>query len=200
MAETKRWLRRIAVIGGALGLSSVLSSLARPSRPKDKGFAVSMPTSIEEAGAPVTAIFYEDWGRVPRAIGPQVIVAVYSDGLIIWSGDSLRGGPPYRAGKAAPLQVQKMLDDLDRTGHFTDPVRKEWRLGPDTLFTEIAIAAKTRRLNMASWHEVAEARPGLIATASGINHSAGATEHRSWQLNPKATVTSARFGITCGLR
>src|SRR5438552_222597 len=103
MSETTRrsWLR-LAVAGGAFWMGSRLSCFGHAKlRAKDKGFIVFMPAQIGEADSPVTAVYYEDWGLHPRVIGPQVIVAVYSDGRIIWSSDHLKGGPPYRTGRLA---------------------------------------------------------------------------------------------------
>lgn len=132
----------------------------------NQAISVSMPVLTDEASIPVAAIYTEHspW----EYQGPQISVAVWNDGRIIWSGDLLKGGPPYRVGTVAPQQVEAFLDRLDARGVFRDQTLNQANFGPDAPVTTIAIADGARQLNMMSWHELFEEDPDLVVTSSGV--------------------------------
>jgi hypothetical protein len=51
-----------------------------------------------ETVPPIVAVYYSDWGLYPRVIGPQVVLAIWSDGRMIGSKNAIEEGPPYRSG------------------------------------------------------------------------------------------------------
>jgi hypothetical protein len=164
-------------VAGALAAVAIISvhramsggtKTVDPTRPPAAP-SVRMPVVSGEATCPLVAVYYEeDWGLRFRRLGPQVIVAVWEDGRIIWSGDQWKGGAPYRVGCVAPERVQKLLIDLDNRDLFKDPIRYTRRFPIDCPYTSITIAAGSKRLGMSSNHENIER-----AVRNRPNHSMG---------------------------
>src|SRR5690242_6379759 len=94
----------------------------RPSKARhmnrNRGFTVYMPAEGGQAMPPLVAVYFSDWGWVSRVHGPQVLLAIWRDGRIVWSLDPIKGGPPYRTGRLAPQKLEALLGDLDQRGLF----------------------------------------------------------------------------------
>jgi len=156
---------------GATSLLTLVLGLGWTPAPRHAGkpsLTVLMPAVVDEHVLPLVAIYYEDWGRGSRVFGPQIILAIWRNGRVVWSRDALKGGPPYRTGRVARGRLRKLLEGLDASGIFKDPTLNDANFGPDSQFITIAIADGRRRLNMASWHEVYEANSDLVATSAGL--------------------------------
>src|SRR5262249_23558051 len=67
----------------------------------------------------VLAVYREDWGLASSG-EPAIILVAWPDGHIIWSGDRLKGGAPYRAGHADPKRVTALLARFHKDGLFAD--------------------------------------------------------------------------------
>jgi hypothetical protein len=154
-----------------LGLLALLfgskASVAGP-QISSKGFTVYMPAVVREPTHPLVAVYYNDWRLIPRVIGPQVIVAIWRDGRVVWSLAPIKGGRPYRTGRITPGKLRELLAELEKKGTFKDPNRRASYLGPDSEFITIAIADGMKRLNISSWHEVYEVNPGTLAIAQAL--------------------------------
>src|SRR5262245_57227957 len=73
---------------------------------------------ITEADS-VLAVYREDWG-LSSSGDPAIIFAAWIDGHVVWSNDRLKGGAPYRTGRADPRAVTALLARLDKDGLFAD--------------------------------------------------------------------------------
>ena len=125
-----------------------------------------------ETNPPTVVIYDTETGRSAFAstniVAPQIAVALWNDGTIVWSVSANKSGPPFKQGKFAREKLAALLDNLERAGAFGDKTLGRPRFGPDSSFTTIAINAGQRRLTMRSWHEGFEQRTNLVATANGI--------------------------------
>ena len=65
----------------------------------------------EEMGMPLPGERQEFW---------QLVVGVWSDGTVAWSADDDGAGQPYRVAKVGPQRVEKLIQDLDEIGFFSD--------------------------------------------------------------------------------
>jgi hypothetical protein len=129
--------------------------------------------AAEQAAQPITdadkvlALYTEDHGL--RSAGkPQLILAVWGDGRVLWSEDRLRGGAPYRVGQIAPRRLTSLLSRLERDGFFADPKLSRSHFGPDAQFTTILVKSGKKQLKMQSWHELFEAGGKVVATKAGL--------------------------------
>ena len=116
----------------------------------------------------VLAVYREDWGRASRG-GPAMFLAAWPDGHIVWSGDRLEGGPPYRAGRVDPMKLTALLARLEKDGLFADEKLGQAHFGPDSQFTTVFIKSGKKQLKMQSWHELFEASGELVVDQSGVS-------------------------------
>jgi hypothetical protein len=138
------------------------------------GIIVSEPSAQEPKPAmrPITdaesilAVYREDWGRGSRG-EPAIIFATWPDGSVIWSGDRLMGGPPYRAGHIGPKRVAALLSRLEKDGFFADAKLNDANFGPDSRFTTLFIKSGKKQVKMCSWHELMEDSDKLVADDGG---------------------------------
>jgi hypothetical protein len=87
---------------------------------------ISMPKEVDRPGmVPVAAVFYihgviNRSGSDQPSIDPDddLIIVVWPDGRIVWSGDRIRGGPPYSVGQIKKEAVDELLRKLSRSGAF----------------------------------------------------------------------------------
>jgi len=133
---------------------------------------IDLPVSERAWGNPVAAVYTHGWwfkgseiGN-PDAIRPRVIVALWADGHIVWSEDSIEGGPPYQEATVELASVEELLKDLEGRGVFADPGPKRY-FPPDSHWTAIVVLHDSKCLNMQSWHEGLERRTGRVVTDRG---------------------------------
>jgi hypothetical protein len=140
-----------------------------------------------ETNAPSLVIYTSGGYPPPGAtnFGPQIIVVLWSDGKIVWSGNEITGGPPLRQGSFPKEKLAALMDTVERKGAFTNQaLRRAW-LGPDSRFTTIAADDGRRKLRLLSWHELFEQRTNLVATAHGIEGLGGRNRDTVLQDQPE---------------
>jgi hypothetical protein len=116
----------------------------------------------------VLAVYREDWGLASRG-EPAIVFAAWPDGLIVWSGDRLMGGPPYRAGHLDPKRVTALLARFDKDGLFANERLNDANFGPDSQFTTLFIKFGKKQVKMCSWHELMEESAELVADHHGAS-------------------------------
>jgi hypothetical protein len=97
-----------------------------------------------------------------------VIVAVWPDGVIVWSGDQEKGGPPYRTGAVDAAKLRDFLARLEKDGVFKKDADFLVHLGPDSDFHSILLRSGKKSVALRSWHELFEANPKLVVTSHGV--------------------------------
>src|SRR5262249_28647215 len=123
------------------------------------GLCAATLSADEPATRPITAaesvlaVYYQDHGLRSPAKDPGLILAAWPDGRVIWSGDRLRGGAPYRAGQVEPKKVAALLARFENDGLFADEKLNQARFGPDSEFITVLVKAGKRQVKMESWHE-----------------------------------------------
>ena len=122
--------------------------------------------SITEAER-VIAIFTNDWG-LGASKGPQLIVSVWGDGLIVWSEDQTNGGAPFSTAKITPEDVSAAIKRITDIGAFDVPHLKQAHFGPDSKFTTILVRTDGNELKMDSWHELSESNGKAVAASYGV--------------------------------
>jgi hypothetical protein len=147
-------------------------------------FAVAIVVFAEEAKVstrPITdadavlAVYHEDW-CLNSAGEPAIILVAWPDGHIVWSGDRVKGGAPYRVGQIDPEKVALLLKRFDRDGLFADEKLSRANFGPDSAFTTLYVKSGKNKVEMNSWHELAEESGSGVADHHGISSLQG--QHR----------------------
>lgn len=101
----------------------------------------------------VFAVYTEDWGLTSSS-SPQLIMALWDDGRMIWSIDQVHGGAPYREGHVQPGALARLLAGLEHGGQFDDEkLSRSWAAW-DSRFTTILGRVRGRVLQMRSGHEL----------------------------------------------
>jgi len=129
-----------------------------------------MPYWPDKALRPAVAI-YRQPGHSDHRRGihrPQVILAIWSDGTVIWSHDWLKGGPPYYVGQIQEGRLKEAISLLQQRGIFTVDYPCETHITIDASYIIIAILAEGHRLEFASSHELFEDDPRLVCTDYGV--------------------------------
>jgi len=63
----------------------------------------------EESNQPVVTLYV--FPVIPQPLVPNMIVAFWPDGKVIWSEDPIEGGPPYSEGRVDPQALETLLED-----------------------------------------------------------------------------------------
>ena len=101
----------------------------------------------------VFAVFSEDGGLMASE-APLLILALWSDGTMVWSADQSRGGPPYRTGNVGPAAFSELAKYVLRNDALGDSrLRRSWAPW-DAPFTTILIRSGGRELRMRSDHDL----------------------------------------------
>jgi hypothetical protein len=169
MTARARWLAVSALLLG----STVSELSADESKP-----AMRLITDAES----VLAVYREDW-RLGASSGPSLILATWPDGFVVWSGDRLKGGPPYRAGHIDPRRVTALLTRFDKDGLFADERLNDSYFGPDSQFTTVFVKSGKKRVEMCAWHELGEDSGFWVADQGGL---AALDGHRRLEILGKA--------------
>jgi len=139
----------------------------------------AFPVIKGEEEPPVIAMFTSGWSHMANAIRtgdpayghPRIIVAVWKDGRIIWSKDTVLGGvphEPYSEAKIDPDRIKAALSALASMGAFQEDARNRLFCVPDSVYTAIAIRNGNQWLNWVSGHEIVSQNPRIVATRWGI--------------------------------
>lgn len=130
----------------------------------DEPKLVTRPITEAES---VLAVYGEDWGLASKG-DTSLIFAVWPDGHIVWSGDRINGGAPYRAGEVDPKKITGLLARFDKDGLFANKKLKEPKFGADSKFITLSIRSGKKQLEMSSWHEWSEESGEAVADHTGI--------------------------------
>ncbi|MFB3894692.1 MAG: hypothetical protein ACE14V_00155 [bacterium] len=152
------WILIIAILGGTVVFGSE-----------------QIPTINGDTVRPVIAVWREDLGLQTQNRGPFLITAIWQDGKIIWSKDSIQGGPPYYQGQIDTKVLDKALRDLEPNKTFNAPYIRKNNFGPDSFYTGMYLSYRTHTFLSRSWHELAEQNPNLVAASYGLTALHGKT-------------------------
>ncbi len=103
----------------------------------------------------------------------KLVVAVWTDGTIVWSENRIVGGAPHLLGKIEPTSCSKLLERLDRDGYFDNETLSHAQFGPDSEFTSVLIKNKNQKLDMRSWHELYESSGKIVCTSGSAEALVG---------------------------
>lgn len=157
-----------AVDGGAAAANSrpVPASSTAETVGESPQAVVDMLVPVGETELPVANVWIQSHSRDARREG--LVIAVWRNGRVLWSADSLAGGPPFYEGRIPASKVDAILVAARRQGYFRDLALCRGHFGPDARYTTISITDGEGRLQMDSWHELYEANSDLVATAHGL--------------------------------
>ncbi len=147
----------------------LLLGLYLPKSSADEPKLATRPISDAES---VLAVYREDWGRASSG-EPAMIFTAWPDGFIVWSGDRLLGGPPYRAGHSDPRKVTALLTRFEQDGLFADKRLNDAQVGPDSQFTTVFIKSGKKQVEMSSWHELYEEPGKSVVDHNGVSGLGG---------------------------
>ncbi len=154
MPARARWLALYALL---LGLNTSELSADEPK-------PAMRPISDAES---VLAVYREDWGLASSG-EPTIIFVAWPDGTIVWSGDRLKGGAPYRTGHVNPKRVAALLARFEKIGLFDDKRLNYVNCGPDSQFTTVFIKSGKKQMTMCSWHELYEEFDEMVSDHNGV--------------------------------
>lgn len=146
-------------------VSALLIGWCTSSSPADEPKPAVRP--ISEADS-ILAVYRRN-GGLGSTEGPAVILAAWPDGRLVWSGDRLKGGPPYRSGRIETEKVAALLARFEKDGLFADKKLNDAQFGPDSQFITVFIKSGKHQVKMESWHELAEESDKLVADHHGIS-------------------------------
>ena len=106
---------------------------------------------------PVIAIWFEG----SRVIEAKLIVAVWDNGTMLWSTNTIYGGTPYFYGKTS-VNVSTVLDSFQGNGYLSGEHPKS-NFGPSSSFIRMFVSSGTNTLFTGSWHEGFEQNLNLVA-------------------------------------
>ncbi len=137
--------------------------------------AGSIPAGTNSSASPAILI-YTTVGYPPppppgetNIPGPNLVVALWADGRIIWSEKRVAGGPPYVQGQFDRKKLDALLGSLNDQGFWTNAALQRPWFGPDSKTTRIVINDGHYQLVvMESWHELYEQHSNTVATARGL--------------------------------
>lgn len=134
---------------------------------------IKMPALAGQADIPVVAIYRVTAsmraGISPEEREPQIVLAAWADGRVVWSGDEIRGGRPYYQGSIAPRRLNAFFEDLTRKDVSGERLQRHSYFGPDSDYLAISVCEGLYTLHLQSWHELFETRPNLVATSRAIS-------------------------------
>ena len=102
--------------------------------------------------------------------GPDdpILMAVWSDGMIIWAKDQVKGGPPFLTAQVDAAKVNEFLTRLEMKQVFEKDEYFFVHFGPSSDYHSLRIRSGKKQVELLSWHELFETNRNLIATSHGI--------------------------------
>jgi hypothetical protein len=100
----------------------------------------------------------------------RIGVAVWDDGRVVWSGDLLDGGAPYRQAFVSADAVRTTREELMRA--LGAMPRRDYVV-PDAASAQFTVRLDEHYLEASSSHELFESNPGLVAVDGGIESLEG---------------------------
>lgn len=138
-----------------------------------------------DLGTPTVAVITEGGNLGAEDSKPKIVVGIWPDGRIIWSRDSIRGGPPYLSATIPNVRLAELLGSIEAQHLFGDRYLSQGQFGPDSAFTTIWVQADGRRLKMRSWHELYETNPKVVALSNGLTALGGRTREDALRADKK---------------
>lgn len=133
---------------------------------------VEAPTLTSDRTVPAVAIYRvpsgHRLGRTPEELEPQVIIAVWPDGRVVWSRQWQQGGRPYLAGRTSPVKLRAFFASLQRQNVSEETLSRHSWFGPDSDYLAIVVCEGRYCLRLESWHELFETYENVVATAAGV--------------------------------
>ena len=81
----------------------------------------------------------------------------------------MNGGPPLHTAKIDPALVARTIADIEAETSGSSGWLDETWTGPDARHTSLVVRSGDREIvRLASWHELFEADPRLVVTATGV--------------------------------
>lgn len=115
----------------------------------------------------VMAVYWNSFGLASVEEAPALILAIWPDGYVVWSEDTVFGGKPYRSGHLDAKRVAALHDRFRRDGLLADESLNRPHFGPDSSYQAVVIKSAGKKVEMNSWHELAE-EGKAVATARGL--------------------------------
>lgn len=113
-------------------------------------------------------IYNEDWqlwpdseeiGKATRLKGvdkPNLILAAWDDGRVVWSQDEIAGGPPYYKATIAPENFSKFIEMANKMKVLWDGSIPLARLNPHKYCTAMKIVTRNRQVTIRDDMELSE--------------------------------------------
>lgn len=117
----------------------------------------------------------------PARAGPDLEVAVWPDGRIIWAARGASEDRHLLEARIGPKLVTALIEELRSRRVFLDAVFSEVHYGPDSDYTLIQIVAGAERVELRSWHERFESNPNLVVTEHGVGALQGESREAAMQ-------------------
>ena len=139
----------------------------------------------------VLCIYHDPgWRLPPDDVDEHTIVALWRDGRVIWSGDSMEGGPPFRTAHVSRARVAQFVGSASACAHIDDVTGIHF--GPDSAYHAVYFAVPGRTVYAESWHELFERNEKVVVTSHGVSglggrtraevHAADVPEYQSFRL------------------
>jgi hypothetical protein len=101
--------------------------------------------------------------------GSRLVLGVWADGYVVWSEDRVRGGPPYRAGRADPKKVAAFFAKVEVDHPFDDKMLgKQSHIIPDADYATLFVKSGKETLFLCSVHELFEENPKVVVKGAGV--------------------------------
>lgn len=107
--------------------------------------------------------------KIHEGTADPILVVAWPDGMMVWSKDQVKGGPPFLTAKVDEAKIHEFLTRLEKEQVFKKDADFLVQIGPDASHHSIQIRAGNRQVELLSWHELFEKEPKLVATSRGIS-------------------------------
>lgn len=130
--------------------------------------ATNLPApALAASEKPVILLYQDSYSGHPQEPREQVI-AVWSDGRIVWQANGA-----LLQSRIDTKKIDALFQRLHREGVFGDGNAYYGNTGPDSSFDVIEVRLADRQLRMDSWHEDFEKNPKLVVTSRGVESLEG---------------------------
>ncbi len=127
--------------------------------------------AVEGTARPVAVMV---WNHPPRPSGTvhapheALVVAVWSDGQIVFRGTSPDGTPHLRRGRIGGGAVDACMARLRSQGFFAFPKPTMHYMGPDAAYVKLWVRDGSRQRAFDSWHENWADNDKVVVTSAGV--------------------------------
>lgn len=131
-------------------------------------------------------IFREDW-NFSTNVSPQLIVALWEDGSVVWSSNPIEGGPPYRKGRIERETVSRLLASVDDALE-DQALQRPW-VAFESRFTTILLQVDGREVRMRLDDDITVRDDGPVAEYEHFRASWDAIRRQVTELLPEHGTT-----------